>query len=263
MHASARTLRTRAAGPRARRNGGPPSRGSSPRAPRWRRRRCCDLPRPSRRSSRAPASARRCRVPTRSPAARSGSRQPALAYAVSETPAPAAWRSPPRTACPSPDPRDRPAGSPAGSPPAPPTSRRHSWSSPRTAPAREPRAPNPACRSARRYPTPDSRLHWDRRSSGQLPNQLGSHSRRLQDLLQLGARAPILAMHPAREDQLVLQRVLPAGELGDGHLVSAALQGERADDVGQVGAHLAAMDGVAPEKMHGLRLGVEYFITLR
>src|SRR6267378_3742380 len=67
---------------------------------------------------------------------------------------------------------------------------------------------------------------------------------------------------PSPEDQLVLQRVLPPGQLGHRHLVSLALQRQRADDVGQVRAHLAAVDGVAPEQWPGLRRSVPVLLEL-
>ena len=56
-------------------------------------------------------------------------------------------------------------------------------------------------------------------------------------------------MHAATQNQLVLQRVLPPRQLGDGHLVTEALQRERANHVGQVRAEFAAVPCVLEERV--------------
>jgi hypothetical protein len=49
----------------------------------------------------------------------------------------------------------------------------------------------------------------------------------------------MLAVHAAGKDELVLERVLPACQLGDRNLITARFQRRRADDVGEVRSHFA------------------------
>ena len=62
----------------------------------------------------------------------------------------------------------------------------------------------------------------------------------------LGGAALFLA-GVARDDQLVLHAVLPAHQLGHGHLVATGFQIQAAQHVGQLAAQLARVQGVAPQ----------------
>ena len=59
--------------------------------------------------------------------------------------------------------------------------------------------------------------------------------------------AALLVAGVARDDQLVLQAVLPAHQLGYGHAVALRLQVQAAQHVGQLAAQLARVQRVAPQ----------------
>ena len=60
------------------------------------------------------------------------------------------------------------------------------------------------------------------------------------------------AVHPAPEDQLVLQRMLPAGQLGHRDLIAERLEHQRANDVRQMGSGLAPVDRMRPQERPSL-----------
>src|SRR5215467_9828047 len=72
--------------------------------------------------------------------------------------------------------------------------------------------------------------------SGQLElaSQLGLDASRFEQRLEPIASAGVFAMDAARKDQLVLERVLPPGQLGDGKLIAEAFQSEHSHHIGQM-----------------------------
>ena len=80
--------------------------------------------------------------------------------------------------------------------------------------------------------------------------------------MQPRAGAAVLAVHAAREDQLVFQRVLPPGQLRHRDLIPERLEHQRADDVRQVGARLASMERVRPEERPRLHSGIGLLLEL-
>src|SRR5512139_95042 len=67
-----------------------------------------------------------------------------------------------------------------------------------------------------------------------------------QDLLQAFARVPARRAGQGGDDELVLQRVLPADQFGDGDLVAVRLQLQAAQHVVELAAELAVVDRGGP-----------------
>ena len=83
-----------------------------------------------------------------------------------------------------------------------------------------------------------------RTRSPDLAHQLGPHPRRREERLEALQGRPGSGAGLLPQDELVLEGVLPAGQLGHGDLVAERLERERPDHVGEVGTQLAPVPGV-------------------